>query len=202
MITSQTAFASVQRDMDKHKTTAELLNRANEEFMERFSADFPDFARKREDMQKKFHNGYVQHNVSAYMNKSPEEQYEFSLMMADKMIGLDELYKTPDGKRYLDKFFKGKNIDLSKKPADMSLSDFFGKELEQGHIKVDLTMVLLEAGNNAYGKVNTPQAKKLAAFVSSNMEHKKLQPTPNLSDVRIQQDIVEENQINSQQYQM
>ena len=28
------------------------------------------------------------------MNKSPEEQYEFSLMMADKMIGLDELYKT------------------------------------------------------------------------------------------------------------
>lgn len=59
MITSQTAFASVQRDMDKHKTTAELLNRANEEFMERFSADFPDFARKREKMQKKFHNGYV-----------------------------------------------------------------------------------------------------------------------------------------------
>ena len=52
MITSQTAFASVQRDMDKHKTTAELLNRANEEFMERFSADFPDFARKREEMQK------------------------------------------------------------------------------------------------------------------------------------------------------
>ena len=150
MITSQTAFASVQRDMDKHKTTAELLNRANEEFMERFSADFPDFARKREDMQKRFHNGYVQHNVTEYMNKSPEEQYEFSLMMADKMIGLDELYKTPDGKQYLDKFFKSRNIDLSKKPADMPLSDFLGAELEQGHIKVDLTEVLLSASNGAH----------------------------------------------------
>jgi hypothetical protein len=202
MITSQTAFASVQRDMEKHKTTAELLNRANEEFMERFSVDFPDFARKREDMQKKFHNGYVQHNVPAYMNKSPEEQYEFSLMMADKMIGLDELYKTPDGKQFLDKFFKNRNIDLSKKPADMSLSDFLGKELEQGHIKVDLTEVILDAGNNAYGEVKTPQAKKMAALASSNMEHKKLQPTPNLSDVRGQQDTVEENQRSSQQYQM
>ena len=202
MITSQIAFASVQRDMDKHKTTAELLNRANEEFMERFSADFPDFARKREDMQKKFHNGYVQHNVSAYMNKSPEEQYEFSLMMADKMIGLDELYQTPDGKQYLDKFFKNRNIDLSKKPADMSLSDFLGKELEQGHIKVDLTEVILDAGNGAYKNVSFPQAKKMAAFVSSNMEHKKLQPSPNLSNVRSQQDAIEENQRNSQQYQM
>ena len=202
MITSQTAFASVQRDMDKHKTTAELLNRANEEFMERFSADFPDFARKREEMQKRFHNGYVQHNIAGYMNKSLEEQYEFSLMMADKMIGLDELYKTPDGKQYLDKFFKSRNIDLSKKPADMPLSDFLGAELEQGHIKVDLTGVLLDASNGAHEKVNTPQAKKMAAFVSSNMEHKKLQPTPNLSNVRGQQDTVEENQRNSQQYQM
>ena len=51
-------------------------------------------------------------------------------------------------------------------------------------------------------KVKTPQAKKLAAFVSSNMEHKKLQPTPNLSDVRSQQDTIEENQRNSQRYQM
>lgn len=202
MITSQTAFASVQRDMDKHKTTAELLNRANEEFMERFSADFPDFARKREKMQQKFHNGYVQHNVPAYMNKSPEEQYEFSLMMADKMIGLDELYKTPDGKQYLDKFFKSRNIDISKKPSDMLLSDFLGKELEQGHIKVDLTMVLLEAGNNAYENVSSPKAKRMASLASSNMEHKKLQPTPNLSDVRSQQDMIEENQRNSQQYQM
>ena len=202
MITSQTAFASVQRDMDKHKTTAELLNRANEEFMERFSADFPDFARKREEMQKRFHNSYVQHNIAGYMNKSPEEQYEFSLMMADKMIGLDELYKTPDGKQYLDKFFKSRNIDLSKKPADMPLSDFLGAELEQGHIKVDLTDVILEVSNNAHGEVKTPQAKKMAAFVSSNMEHKKLQPTPNLSDVRSQQDTIEENQRNSQRYQM
>ncbi|WP_157058113.1 MULTISPECIES: hypothetical protein [unclassified Neisseria] len=144
----------------------------------------------------------MQHNIAGYMNKSPEEQYEFSLMMADKMIGLDELYKTPDGKQYLDEFFKGKNIDLSKKPADMPLSDFLGKELEQGHIKVDLTEVILDAGNKAYGKVNTPQAKKMAALTSSNMEHKKLQPTPNLSDVRSQQDTIEENQRNSQQYQM
>ena len=111
MLSSQQSFALVQRDIEKHKTTAELLNRANEEFMERFSADFPDFANKREEMRKKFHNGYVQHNFAEYMNKSPEEQYEFSLMMADKMIGVDELYKTPDGKQYLDKFFKGKNID-------------------------------------------------------------------------------------------
>ena len=202
MIISQTAFASVQRDMDKHKTTAELLNRANEEFMERFSADFPDFARKREEMQKKFHNGYVQHNIAGYMNKSPEEQYEFSLMMADKMIGLDELYKTPDGKQYLDELFKSRNIDLSKKPENMPLSDFLGAELEQGHIKVDLTDVILEVSNNVHGEVKTPQAKKMAAFVSSNMEHKKLQPSPNLSNVLIQKDTIEENQSNSQQYQM
>lgn len=136
------------------------------------------------------------------MNKSPEEQYEFSLMMADKMIGLDELYQTPDGKQYLDKFFKNRNIDLSKKPADMSLSDFLGKELEQGHIKVDLTEVILDAGNGAYKNVSFPQAKKMAALTSSNMEYKKLQPSLNLSDVRSQQDTIEENQRNSQQYQM
>ena len=136
------------------------------------------------------------------MNKSPEEQYELSLMMADKMIGLDELYKTPDGKQYLDKFFRSRNIDLSKKPDNMPLSDFLGSELEQGHIKVDLTMVLLGASNGAHAEVKTPQAKKMAAFVSSNMEHKKLQPSPNLSNVRSQQDAIEENQRNSQQYQM
>ena len=83
----------------------------------------------------------------------------------------------------------------------MPLSDFLGAELEQGHIKVDLTEVLLNASNGAHEKVKTPQAKKLAAFVSSNMEHKKLHP-PNLSNVRSQQDAIEENQRNSQQYQM
>ncbi|WP_315360592.1 hypothetical protein [Neisseria bacilliformis] len=199
MLASRTAFASVQRDIEKHKTTAASLNRANEELMQRF---FPDFLNRREAMADKFHNGYVQHNVTDYMNKSSEEQREFSLMMSDKMIGLDELYKTSDGKEYLDKFLKSRGIDLSKKPADMNLSDFLGQELEKGNIKADLTEVILDASNGAYERVDTPQAKKLSAFLSSNMENKKLQPSPNLSNVHSQQDAIEENQRNTQQYQM
>ena len=115
-------------------------------------------------MADKFHNGYVQHNVTDYMDKSSEEQREFSLMMSDKMIGLDELYKTSDGKEYLDKFLKSRGIDLSKKPADMNLSDFLGQELEKGNIKADLTEVILDASNGAYERVDTPQAKNYLHF--------------------------------------
>ena len=77
-------------------------------------------------------------------------------------------------------------------------------QLSSQNKKIDLTSLIIDIGKEASknGKIrSSPEAKPFAAILSSDMEDKKFQQAPNLENVS-RQSIQEEQQKNTQQYQM
>ena len=75
----------------------------------------PHIADQRELLAKLIQQNYLKLGDSRFTSKTPEEQWQFSLMMADKTFTLNELYKTEEGKKFIDDLLKSSNIDISKK---------------------------------------------------------------------------------------
>ena len=115
MLANQASFNTVLKEanpLEQQGISLSELNDANFNLMRQY---MPHIADQRELLAKLIQQNYLKLGDSRFTSKTPEEQWQFSLMMADKTFTLNELYKTEEGKKFIDDLLKSSNIDISKK---------------------------------------------------------------------------------------